>query len=78
MEILNQGIWKLFDKYKVANIDLISEKSYYKKFNNILQAINLLKENGLFRLKYNLYEGFTLCTIANEKIEYLDPYIEIK
>ena len=68
IEILNQGIWKLFDKYKVANIDLISEKSYYKKFNNIL-AINLLKDNELFCLKYNLYEGCSLCTIANEKIE---------
>jgi len=78
IEILNHWIWKLFDKYKVEDIDLISEKSYYKKFYNILQAINLLKDNELFCLKYNLYEDCTLCTIANEKIEYLVPYIEIK
>ena len=53
-------------------------KSYYKQFNNILQAINLLKNNELFCIKYNLYEGRSICTIANEKIEYLVPCIEIK
>ena len=53
-------------------------KVFAKKFNNILQAINLLKDNELFCLKYNLYKDCTLCTIANEKIEYFVPYIEIK
>ena len=77
-KILNDEIWKIFEQIISPNIDLTSEKSYYKKFNNILQAINLLKDKNLFFVKYNLYEGCSICTIANKKIKYLVPYMEIK
>ena len=32
----------------------------------------------MFFVKYNLYEGCSICTIANKKIKYLVPYMEIK
>lgn len=77
-DIYHQGIWQLFEKYKIKELDLISNKSYFKQYNSIIQALNILKNMELFCLKYNLYEGCSLCTIAKESIEYLSPFIEIK
>ena len=71
-EIYDQGIWELFEKYKISN------KSYYKQYNSIIQALNMLKNIEIFCLKYNLIEGCSLCTIAKDSIKYLSPFIEIK
>ena len=38
----------------------------------------MLKNIEIFCLKYNLIEGWSLCTIEKDSIEYLSPFIEIK
>ena len=75
-KILNEGIWKVFQKNNIPELDLISDNNSFKKYANILQPITFLKDIDLFCIKYHLYEGCSLCTIANEKTEYLTPNIE--
>ena len=45
--------------------------------NSILQPINLLKNNHVFCIKYNIYEGCSICTTPISNTEYLDPCIPI-
>ena len=59
-DIYHQSIWQLFKKYKIKKLDLISNISYFKQYNSIIQALNILKNMELFCLKYNLYEGCNL------------------
>jgi len=59
-------------------MDLISEINYYKSFNSILQAINLLKDIDLFCFSYKVYEGFSLSKNQIESYQFLLPSIEIK
>ena len=59
-KILNDGIWKLFENNKKTDIYLTSEKSYYKRFNNIVQAINLLKGNELLNIIYIIDIAYVL------------------
>ena len=54
---LEQGIWRIFDKNIIPELDLTSKKMKYKEMNSILQPINLLKNNHIFCIKYNIYEG---------------------
>ena len=71
------GIWKIFEKNIIPELDLTSKSMLYKQFNSINQPINLFKNIETFCIKYKVYEGCTLCTNPIEKIEYLDPCISI-
>lgn len=51
--------------------------NYYKKFNNVLQEINLFKDIDTFFFKYKTYEGCSICTKAKEYIKFLSPCIEL-
>lgn len=75
--LLNGGIWEIIEKNIIPEINLTSEQNLYKKYNNILQAINLFKDNNIFCLKYKLFEGCSICTSNKESIEYLLPSIQI-
>ena len=66
-----------FWKYKNKRNDLILESNYYKKFNNVIQAINLFKDIDKFCFKYKIYEGCIICTKAKEFIKYLSPCTDI-
>ena len=48
VKVLNCCIWNQFDKNTISEIDLTLNKNYYKQFNNIIQAINLFKNNDIF------------------------------
>ena len=45
--------------------------------NSILQPINLLKNNHVFCIKFNIYEGCSICTTPTSNTEYLVPCIPI-
>ena len=74
---LDEGIWKIFDNNIIPELDLTSKNMNYKQMNSILQPINLLKNIDIFCIKYNLYEGCSICTSPTNKTEYLEPCISI-
>ena len=47
-DIYSQVIWKLFEKYQINELYLISDRSNLKQHNNIIQALNILKNNDIF------------------------------
>ena len=53
--IFKKGVWKIFEDKKIPEMDSTSEINFYKKFNNVLQAINLLKEIDLLCFSYKVY-----------------------
>lgn len=59
-KILREGIWKILDSNKIKECDLTLDCNYYKKFNNVLQAINLFKDIDTFCFKYKTYEGYSI------------------
>ena len=77
-DIYNGEIWKLFEKYQINELDLISDRNNFKQYSSIIQALNIFKNINIFYLKYNLIKGFSLCSKAKESIEYLSTFIEIK
>ena len=77
INIYKNGIWKILKDNKIPEMDLTTDLNYYKRFNNILQAINLLKEIDLFCFRYKVYEGCSLCKTPVESYQFLPPSIEI-
>ena len=56
-DIYNGGIWKLFEKYQINELDLISDRNNFKQYSSIIQALNIFKNIDIFCLKYNLIKG---------------------
>ena len=75
--MFDKGIWKLLDKYKMPECDLINNNMMYKQFKTINQVLNLLKNKRLFCIQYNLYEGCTICTTPKLNDKFLSPCVKI-
>ena len=56
-DIYNGEIWKLFEKYQINELDLISDRNNFKQYSSIIQALNIFKNIDIFCLKYNLIKG---------------------
>lgn len=55
-KVLIDDTWKIIEKMKIRDCDLILESNYYKIFNNVLQAINLFKDIDIICFKDKLYK----------------------
>ena len=77
INIFKKGVWKILEDNKIPEMDLTSELNFYKRFNSVLQPINLLKEIDLFCFSYKVYEGCSLCKNPIESYQFLLPSIEI-
>ena len=75
--IFKNSIWKILTYYKIPEFDLTTDINYFKRFNNILQPINILKDTDIYCFKYKLYEGCSICQTPQELFQYLNPSIEI-
>ena len=72
VEVLNEGIWKIIDNYKI-NYPFLNE--YYKNEYTINQLFYLLNNNEIFCIKYLSVEGCNKCLITNKDIKFLSSII---
>ena len=72
-----KGIWPIINKYSIKKNSLCSLKINYKKFDTIVQPINFLKNIDLFCIKYEILEGYSNCTLPENKEKFYKPFIEV-
>ena len=69
---LNEGIWKILDRYK-ENYHFINEG--YKQYHSITQLFGNFQNNPIFCLKYYSFEGCSICTEGKTNEIFLKPII---
>ena len=71
---MNEGTWPIINNYCLNNNNLSSLKTNYKKFDTIVQPINML---DLFCIKYEILYGCSNCSLPENKTKLYQPFIEV-
>ena len=73
--VLKEGILEIFVKLNIK--ELIENNNYFKRQNNFIQCINLLKNTNYFCFTYKLIEGCSFFSNFKVLDKFYQPFISI-